>query len=234
MVANLELKPVEAALSIRESVERALSALIVSGQLGAGAMVSVPTLAAQFDVSATPVREAMLELERRGFVEAVKNKGFRVTEVSDEELAHLAEVRQLLEPPAIEELARRFPAEQLEALTALAQQIIDGAERGDLGAYLEADLRFHLALLRLHGNEILVGVVAELRSRTRLSGLRALLESGQLAVSAHEHLELLELLAEGDSAGARSLMMRHIGHVLGLWSGRSEEGHPGDDSIDAS
>jgi DNA-binding GntR family transcriptional regulator len=232
VVVSLKLEPVAAALSIRESVERALAALIVSGQLEPGSMVSVPTLAAQFDVSATPVREAMLELERRGFVEAVKNKGFRVTEVSDEELAHLAEVRQLLESPAIEALARRFPHDQLDSLTVLAQQIVDGADRGDLGAYLEADLRFHLALLRLCGNEILVEVVAELRSRTRLSGLRALLESGQLAVSAHEHLELLRLLAEGDSPGARALMTRHIGHVVGVWSGRPEGAPEGPRGVD--
>src|SRR5690606_29765528 len=115
-VVALDVKPLEARMSIRESVERALSALIVSGELAPRTLVSVPTLATQFDVSATPVREAMLELERRGFVEAVKNKGFRVTDVSREELANIVEVRQLLEPPAMEQLAGRFPMERLHEL----------------------------------------------------------------------------------------------------------------------
>lgn len=230
MVA-LDVKPLEARLSIRESVERALSALIVSGELAPGTLVSVPTLAAQFTVSATPVREAMLELERRGFVETVKNKGFRVTEVSDEELANIVEVRQLLEPPAMERLAGEFPQDRLDELTAVAHDIIAGAEHGDLRAYLEADVAFHLTLTDMLGNPLLVQTVSELRSRTRLIGLTALSESGRLADSAAEHLDLLRALSTGDAEGARRVMSHHISHVLGWWSGRSE-GHSDADTAD--
>jgi len=222
VVVQLDLKPVEARLSIRESVERALSALIVSGELAPGTLVSVPTLAAQFDVSATPVREAMLELERRGFVEAVKNKGFRVTEVSDEELAHIVEVRQLLEPPAMHRLAQSFPHERLDELTASAQDIIAGAEHGDLRAYLEADVAFHLTLTAMLGNPLLVQMVSELRSRTRLIGLTALTETGRLTESAAEHLDLLQALSAGDAEAARRVMSHHISHILGSWSGHPE------------
>ncbi|GAA3923808.1 FCD domain-containing protein [Microbacterium invictum] len=222
-MVQLDVQPVEARLSIRESVERALSALVVSGELAPGTLVSVPTLAAQFDVSATPVREAMLELERRGFVEAVKNKGFRVTEVSDEELAHIVEVRQLLEPPAMERLATQFPQDRLEELTASANDIIAGAEGGDLRTYLEADVAFHLGLTAMLGNPLLVQMVSDLRSRTRLIGLTALLESGRLTDSAAEHLDLLRALSTGDAAGARRVMSHHISHVLGVWSGHPED-----------
>ncbi|HMR49425.1 MAG TPA: GntR family transcriptional regulator [Arachnia sp.] len=214
---------IEAPLSIREQVERELAALIVSGELEPGTMVSVPTLAAQFEVSATPVREAILELERRGFVVAVKNKGFRITEVSDEELAHLVDTRLLLELPAVASLAKDFPTEELPGLTAIAEEIVASAAAGDLRAYLEADLRFHLYLLRLYGNTILSEIVADLRSRTRLTGLRTLLETDRLAASAVEHLELLGLLERGDVEGVRELMRRHIGHVRGWWAGRPEE-----------
>jgi len=216
------ITPVASPRSIREHVERALSAVIVSGELAEGTLVSVPTLAAQFDVSATPVREAILELERRGFVEAVKNKGFRVTEVSDDGLRQIVELRQLLEPPAMEELARRFPAERMPELIAGAEQIIAGAARGDLRAYLEADRAFHLELTALLGNPLLVEIVADLRSRTRMVGLAELLESRQLTESAAEHVELLRLLESGDAKGARLLMQQHIHHALGWWSGHPE------------
>ncbi len=63
--------------SLRDERECAVAAAIISGELVAGTLVSVPGLANQFGVSATPVREAMLDLEKRGFVETVRNRGFR-------------------------------------------------------------------------------------------------------------------------------------------------------------
>ncbi|MFC6356821.1 GntR family transcriptional regulator [Luethyella okanaganae] len=216
------IKPVAQPASLRAHVESMLSMAIISGELAPGTLLTVPTLAIQFDVSATPVREAMLDLEGRGFVEPVRNKGFRVTAVSDEVLRELVEVRQLLEPPAMEELARHFPTNHLSELEDLADQIVFGARTGDLRAYLEADQRFHLALTRMLGNRILVDMVADLRSRTRLVGLSAMLESSRLDESAAEHHELLGYLKTGDSAAARALMHRHIHHAVGWWAGNPE------------
>ncbi|HEV6952075.1 MAG TPA: GntR family transcriptional regulator [Promicromonospora sp.] len=211
------------AASLREQVHRALVAAIVVGELEPGELVSVPTLAARFDVSATPVREAVLDLERRGFLEAVRNKGFRVTRVSDRTLRHVAAVRLAIEPVWMERLAPSFPAEQLGELRALADEIVEGARRGDLVAYLQADQTFHLRLMGLLGNPVASDIVADLRDRARLHGLSAMVASGTLADSAQEHHELLDLLAAGDGAGARTLMERHIGHSLGTWAGKPED-----------
>ncbi|QTX05545.1 GntR family transcriptional regulator [Agromyces archimandritae] len=221
-MAPSAIRPMEPQQSLRALVGEALSSEIISGELAPGTLLTVPTLAAQFDVSATPVREAMLDLEGRGFVEPVRNKGFRVTEVSDETLRDLVEVRQLLEPPAMEELARRFPHDELPAFETLAAAIVEGARSGDLRVYLEADVRFHLGLTRLLGNRLLVDTIADLRSRTRLVGLSAMLETKHLSESAAEHHVLLQHLADGDAAAAGELMRRHISHTLGWWSGRPE------------
>ncbi|QAY72891.1 GntR family transcriptional regulator [Agromyces protaetiae] len=205
--------------SLRAQVEQALSRAIITGELAPGALLTVPTLAQQFAVSATPVREAMLELESRGFVAPVRNKGFRVTEVSDEVLRELVEVRRLLEPPAMRRLAQQFPQERLADLRHVAEQIVAGAESGDLRAFLNADVEFHLTLTRMVGNELLTDLVEDLRSRTRLVGLAAMHESNRLGEWAVEHLELLDLLAGGDADGAYGLMHRHIHHTLGWWEG---------------
>src|SRR5256885_1587610 len=92
------LRRIEPTESLRERVRRALVAAIVTGELAPGRLVSVPTLAARFNVSATPVREAILELEKLGFVDPVRNKGFRITAVSEETLRHVASVRLMIEP----------------------------------------------------------------------------------------------------------------------------------------
>ncbi|MFD3445842.1 GntR family transcriptional regulator [Microbacteriaceae bacterium 4G12] len=218
------IQRIEPPTSLRAHVEKVLSAAIISGEMAPNTLLTVPTLAVQFNVSATPVREAMLDLEKRGFVEPVRNKGFRVTDVSDDALRQIVEVRQLLEPPAMERLAGQFPGEQFDELSLLANRIVDGARSGDLRAYLEADQDFHLRLTRMLGNSVLVETVADLRSRTRLVGLAAMLESRRLIDSAEEHVALLDLLSAGDGAAARRLMHQHIHHALGWWSGKPESG----------
>jgi DNA-binding GntR family transcriptional regulator len=209
--------------NLRAHVEQALSAAIMTGELEPGTLLTVPTLAAQFEVSATPVREAVLDLESRGFVESVRNKGFRVTEVSPESLRQIAEVRQWLEPPAMEQLARNFPADELPGLRKLASDIVSGARTGELLGYVQADQQFHLRLAGLLGNPVLVEVIAELRSRARLIGIAAMVKTGRLEESAAEHHELLDHLTAGDAVAARALMHRHIGHTIGWWAGQPEE-----------
>ncbi|MBX6723054.1 MAG: FCD domain-containing protein, partial [Dactylosporangium sp.] len=97
------------------------------------------------------------------------------------------------------------------------------AGRKDLIDYVEQDRLFHLDLLALAGNDQLVTLVGELRSRARLYGLQRLAETGELAASAAEHVQLLQLIEAGDTAGLERLIRRHIGHVRGSWAGRSEQ-----------
>lgn len=217
---------VEHNVSLREKVEKAIAAAIISGQMRPGEVFSVPALAAQFDVSATPVREAMLNVEKRGFVTAVRNKGFRVTEVDHETLAQIVGVRQLLEPAAMAQLASVFEAEQAPEARRLADRIVKGAAGEDLAEYLAADTVFHALLMSYTGNRLLVDIVSDLRERTRLIGLRDLLGTERLSVSAREHHAIVDLLEAHDADGVHELMRTHIGHVHGWWSGHDESAPP--------
>ncbi|MGW4664743.1 GntR family transcriptional regulator [Streptosporangium sandarakinum] len=222
---RLDLPAVGERQSLREQVAHALRAALITGEMRPGVVYSAPVLAAQFGVSATPVREAMLDLAKEGLVEAVRNKGFRVTELSDRDLDELTEIRLLIEVPTVTRLASAGGtdgAARFDPLRPLARKIVDAADRGDLIAYVDADIRFHLELLALAGNAHLVDVVRDLRGRARLYGLPALSARGGLAGSAREHLELLDLLAAGDQEGTERLIRRHIGHVRGIWAGGAD------------
>ncbi|HEY9293697.1 MAG TPA: GntR family transcriptional regulator [Microlunatus sp.] len=208
--------------SLREQVEQVISAAIISGEMEPGALFSAPGLAARFEVSATPVREAMLNLEKRGFVETVRNKGFRVTEVDPKALTQLAQVRHLLEPEAMAMLAPDFTTAMATEARELANEIVRGAAEEDLARYLAADRRFHLTLIGYLGNPYLVEIVGDLRERTRLVGLKSLLQTHRLQMSAEEHLQLVDALEKRDADVASKLMHRHIGHVTGWWSGEDE------------
>ncbi|CAM5416552.1 GntR family transcriptional regulator [Streptomyces chartreusis] len=206
--------------SYRERVADALRAALIAGELLPGEVYSAPTLAARFGVSATPVREAMLDLVKEGLVDTVPNKGFRVTAVSEKQLDEYTHIRALIEIPTVVELARTADQVSLEALRPAAREIVQAAVSGDLIAYVEADTRFHLGLLALAGNVHLVEVVGDLRKRSRLYGLTALVEAGRLLSSAEEHLELLDALIARDEEAVQEVMTRHLGHVRGLWAAR--------------
>jgi DNA-binding GntR family transcriptional regulator len=202
----------------RDQVAHALRAALVAGQLRPGELYSAPALAARFGVSATPVREAMLDLVREGLVETVSNKGFRVTAVTEEQLDEYTHIRSLIEIPTVTGLAHTADPAGLAALRPEAERIVAAAKDGDLIGYIEADRRFHLGLLAMAGNGHLVEVVGDLRKRSRLYGLTALAERGLLEASAQEHLELLDALLARDEPTVNAVMTRHLSHVRGLWA----------------
>jgi DNA-binding GntR family transcriptional regulator len=215
-----QLTPAE---SLREQVEMQLAARIISGVIPPGQVLTVPTLATDFGVSATPVREAMLNLARRGFLRPIRNRGFVVTEVSPEELRELGEVRMLLEAPPMVRIAGMIDAATEKVLRGLADRIVQAGRDGRFDEYLATDTTFHLRILECSGNRTLVETVRELRQQTRLVGLAHLVETDALMVTALEHAELVDLLVKGDGEGAESLMRRHIGHVGGVWNGGVED-----------
>jgi len=218
MPDSLTIAPLAKALSLRETVTQILRAAIISGEMAPGEVYSAPALGTRFGVSATPVREAMVDLSREGLVETVPNKGFRVTAVSESDLDDIAALRMLIEPPTVREVTPRIPAEAIPALRELARAIVDNAAAGDLVAYTEADRRFHLTILEYSHNQRLLTLVSDLRSHTRLYGLSGMVSRGTLAASAAEHLELVDLIAARDAEGAGNLMRQHIGRVRAEWA----------------
>lgn len=205
-------------VSLRETVTQALRAAVISGEMKPGEVYSAPMLGKRFGVSPTPVREAMLDLVKEGLVVSLPNKGFRVTEVSDEDLDEITALRLLIEPPTVRVVTPMINSAGLAELRAMAVDIVDFAGDGDLIAYTEADRKFHLAILEYSGNKRLVSLIAELRSHTRLLGLAPLATSGKLREMSMEHIELVDLMEAGKAEEAEALMSVHIGHVRTEWA----------------
>lgn len=232
-----EYKPrklVSAQEHLRDKVANELRAALIAGELRPGVVYSAPVLAAEFGVSATPVREAMLDLAREGLVEAVRNKGFRIIEMTERDLDNFTEIRSFIEIPTIGKVTRTATSEQLEALRPAAEEIVAAARNHDLIGYLEADRRFHLELLALAGNEHLVKVVGDLRKRSRLYGLTDLDQDGALIDSAQEHIELLDLMIQGDPEAAQEHVRRHLDHVRSLWATCHDTPPQGDEALRSS
>ncbi|MFC5719119.1 GntR family transcriptional regulator [Streptomyces gamaensis] len=185
--------------SVRGQVLDALRRALVSGELTPGEVYSGPALGERFGVSATPVREAMQQLAQEGAVEVVPNRGFRVTCRTARDLAELAEVRALLEVPAVLRLARTLPAARCRELVPLAEAACAAAAAGDRVRYAEADRAFHRALLAHTGNRQLVAVADELHRRAQWPPAPGeALPPTDLTADAQEHLTLLDALAARD------------------------------------
>jgi DNA-binding GntR family transcriptional regulator len=213
--------------NLRSQAAEVIRASIVGGDLEPGEIYSAPALAERLGVSATPVREAMLDLAKDGLVEPVRNRGFRVVVVDDEALDEISELRHLLEVPAMSLVIDRASDAALAALEEKVTAIEQAAGVPDVAEFLLADRDFHLGLLGLTGNRRLVLLVGQLRTQTRLVGIKRLAESSQLMASALEHRPILAAVQRRDAAGAEALMSRHLDHTRETWAGRWAAGTAG-------
>lgn len=220
---HIPLTNIQPLQSLRSSVTEALRTAVIVGDLVEGELYSAPALAEPLGVSATPVREAMMDLTNEGMVTPVKNKGFRITSMSKDDLKEITAVRQLLEVPAVQSVVGHIPESAFEGLYRQAEKILKAAEQSDLRTYLGEDRAFHAEILKYAGNNRLVHMCTQLRGQTRLKALHRLAEQGQLPHSAREHIELLDRIREGDMEGVYHVTMRHIGHAAALWAEGEED-----------
>lgn len=213
--------PLGTRVSVRQHVADALRAALISGELRSGETYSAPSLAKRLGVSATPVREAMLDFARDGMVEVVPNTGFRVTEVDERQLDEIAETRLLLEVPVMGAIAERCDgaiAKAVMELRPLAERLTAAAEKSELVEYMEVDTEFHTRFLSLYGNQEIVGIIRWLRSRSRLYGLQALADKGLLRETTAEHSQMIDAAVDQDRSRLEQLTRTHIGHVRGVWA----------------
>ncbi|MGW4823041.1 GntR family transcriptional regulator [Streptomyces sp. NPDC004227] len=205
-------RPLVRRSSVRGQILQALRTALVAGELKPGEVYSAPALGERFGVSATPVREAMQQLTLEGAVEVVPNRGFRVIERGDRELAELAEVRALLEVPVMLRLARRVPVERWAELRPLAEATVRAAASGCRATYAEADRAFHRAVLSLSGNDQLVQIAEDLHRRAQwpLVGGSARPARADLVADAAEHTALLDALIARDVDVVRALVAEHF------------------------
>jgi DNA-binding GntR family transcriptional regulator len=211
------------AVSLRERAEMAIRASIVTGEITAGEIYPAAYFAERLGVSATPVREALINLANENLVEAVRNRGFRVPVLSDWDLDEILSMRLLLEIPSIGQVAERFEPEDAKEFGLIVDRTRQSAEEGDLNAFLEQDRSFHLSLLGVLNNRRLIDTVGRLRDEARLYGLRGLSHSLLLA-AAQEHHELLEAVCNHNRARAERVTRKHLENTRGAWAGARGQG----------
>lgn len=198
------------------SAERTLQALretILSGELAAGTRLGETELADRLGVSRTPVREALSRLAAEGLVEIQPNRGARVATWTVAELEGVFDLRSALEPELTAYAVGHATQDDVDALEALAQQMLDVGCPGpaqDLDSLVPLNRAFHDRLVALAGHPTLAAALAgAIRPPIVLRNFHAYDEASLRRSLAH-HVEIAAALRAGDATWARAVMTAHI------------------------
>ncbi|MGH4000174.1 MAG: GntR family transcriptional regulator [Pseudonocardiaceae bacterium] len=185
---------------------------IVSRQLPPGSRVSEQKIAAQLQVSKTPVREALLRLRHAGLVEPV-GRGLCVVMPSDRAIRDAYEVRAGLEHTSARLAATRATPEQAESLILIAAKSLAAARSGDGGEFRGSDRDFHLAVANAAGNSLLSVAIKESLILTSVLRERDVPPAGDSVDCAEEHVKVAEAIRAGLVESASERMADHVRHV---------------------
>ena len=206
----MTLQPLARTETLTAHALQALRAAIADGRLAPGERHSVARLADDLGVSRTPVREALLLLERQGVVAFERNLGVRILETSAQEIADIFGLRLLLEVPATRRATELLTAADLTALTRALRAMKQHAAGRDEAAFMAEDQRFHEIVLRAAGNARLLDTVGQLRDHVRFGGPSTVGRSRDMTAILAEHRAILDALKRRDADGAAAAMAEHL------------------------
>ncbi|OZC46738.1 GntR family transcriptional regulator [Rhodococcoides fascians] len=138
---------------LSEEVAARLRAQIMSGVLGPGTFVRIDDTAADLGVSATPVREALVTLRGEGLVEQVPNRGYRVGELSREDIDDIFWLQGTIASKLARRAARVITDVQIEGLVGLNARLRDAVARADAQAVETCEFEFHRFINRVAGGK---------------------------------------------------------------------------------
>jgi len=206
MVDPTPLRPA----SLYEEVATRLRSMVFDRALAPGQWVDELALARDWQISRTPLREALKVLASEGLVTLVPRQGCRVTEVSEDDAAQLFPVMALLEGRcAFESVTKATPVD-VRALRRLHDNLEKHAAAHNIDGYYRANHEFHTKVQALADNRWLDRATNDLRSFLRLLRGRQLNWPGRVEESIEEHRRLMEAIDRRDAALAGRLMHDHL------------------------
>lgn len=196
--------------TLHDGVAERLRAMVFERQLAPGEYIDEKALAAVWQVSRTPLREALKVLASEGLVELVSGRGSRVVSLTDADADALFPVMALLEGRCAHEAALRATAADLAELRLLHERLEAHAAAGDIDGYYRENHVFHSRVQAVAANRWLDRVTGDLRRFVRLLRGRQLQLPGRIRASINEHRVLMDALSQGDAARAERAMHDHL------------------------
>ena len=166
-------------------------------------------LAAEYDVSRGPVRDALRQLESQGLVES-RRRGYFVVGLTQEDIDDLYELREAIELVAVAKAMERLTADQVNAGRAIVQEMTECAGRSAAAEFADADMRFHALLYEMSGNRRLIDVWKSYEPVFASIIQLTVEEDVDLHPSARDHGHLIDLLEGNDPEALRTELRDHL------------------------
>jgi len=170
-------------------------------------------LAQDFGISRTPVREAMAQLEREGFVRSVPRRGVYVVRKTKREVIELITAWAALEGMAARLITQTAAAGDIVSLRRMFATFENGEVRAHLDEYSDVNIEFHQAIIRMSGNTVLIDLAENLFTHMRMIRRKTIGEMDRVDRSIRDHMQIIEALEARDTARAEALVRDH---ALGL------------------
>ena len=196
--------------SIVSRITRKLEEDIVLGRRHPRERLVEQDLCAHFNTHRGDVRLALFELEKKGIVQRIPNRGAIVRDLSPGEVTEIYGVREELEVMAVRILPFPVPKEDIERLEALQAEHSKAVDAGDLLAVYYSNVHFHRTLFGLCGNRCLIETIEHLAQK--VSGIRSYAHANPAALNAtrRDHVEMIEALRHSRRDDLIALTRRHL------------------------
>jgi DNA-binding GntR family transcriptional regulator len=213
---RLAIAPIDTPLSFKNKAYAALKTVIVSMDVYRDRhdiRLDERQLAQDFGVSRTPVREAMAQLEREGFVRSVPRRGIYVVRKTKAEVIEMITAWAALESMAARLITEHASQADIGSLRQMFATFEDGALRAHLDEYSEANIEFHQSIIRMSGNSVLISLAENLFTHMRMIRRKTIVEQDRVERSIRDHVNIIEALEARATARAEELVRNH---ALGL------------------
>lgn len=182
---------------------------IMSREILPGDQLVQEKLAAELQISRTPVREALMRLEREGVLEVSNRGSFSLYQMDDREVLELYQARAAIEGQAARILAVHHTQETLDKLRSVIKREEDIKE-GTVREYFEANRRIHRTFVELSDNRFLLEMFDMIWGKAMAFQLFAAIENVDLTKSMGNHLALVDAIEKGDKTETLEMFTAHI------------------------
>ena len=197
-------------VSIREKVYAAIRDDILDGRISPGERVVETRLAEQIKTSRTPVREALHMLEREGLLEAIPRVGYRVKQITWDEIEEISEIRVANECLAARWAMKRITPRELEALEQNLAISESEVKAGNPQAFVELDAEFHEILARASGSERLLELCQMLRRHMLRYRIESIFRKENVIRGIEWHHRIFNCLKRKDEVGIAEAVRLHL------------------------
>src|SRR5262245_48358748 len=214
--ARLVVARIESPETFKDKAYQALRDVIVSSGVYRSRIdirLDERQLAQDFGISRTPVREAMAQLEREGFVRSVPRRGIYVVRKTKQEVIEMITAWAALESMAARLVTEHASDEEIAGLRRMFAQFDGNTLHARLDEYSEVNIAFHQTIIELSGNQALIRLAENLFTHMRMIRGQTIGEDDRVDRSIHDHMNIIQAIEARDTGRAEELVRQH---ALGL------------------